>query len=77
MFGEFVGALDVGFDVAVGALRVGGEGGDDFVGEVRGEEEGFFTVGVVFDGGDGVGDGGVGCDVLGGGMLVEGGVWWV
>ena len=48
--GELVGFLDVGSDVAVGALGVGDDGRDDFVVAFVGEGDAFFAVGVVFDG---------------------------
>ena len=65
-----VGFGDVGGDVAVRTLRVREDGLDEGVVGGVGDVDGFLAVGIRLEGVDGVGDDGVGGQVLGRGVLV-------
>ena len=68
-FGESVGAEGVGFGdvgsyVSVGTLGVGDEGCNELLVAGVGEVEGFLAIGIGLEGRDGVGDDGIGGEML-------------
>ena len=68
-FGESIGAEGVGFsnvwsDIAVRALGIGDEGSNELLVASIGEVKRFLAVGVGLEGGDGVGDDGIGGEML-------------
>ena len=62
--GEGVGLVNVGLDVAVGPLQRVDDGSNERLVAVVGEVEGLLAVGIGSEGGDGVGDNGVGSQML-------------
>ena len=62
--GELVGFLNIGSDVAVGTLSVGEDWSDDLVVALVGELDTFFAVWIVLNGVLGIGNSGVGANVL-------------